>query len=47
VDDDPSVNKQNTIIHTYPEVSQFWTTSHTDYLAYDLYTELKGSWASN
>ena len=47
VDDDPSVNKQNTIIHTYPEVSQFWTTSHTDYLTYDLYTELKGSWASN
>lgn len=46
-EDDPDVNKKNEIIHTFPDVSQFWTFSPEEYLDFEPYTELTGTWESN
>lgn len=45
--DDPSVNKKNEIIHTFPDVSQFWTYSPEEYLEFTPYADLTGTWSSN
>lgn len=37
--------RQNTIIHTYDDVSQFWTYDPEEYLALEPYTELVGTWS--
>lgn len=47
VEGDPAVNKQNTNVDTFPEVSQFWTFAPDEYLQFELYTDLKGTWANN
>jgi len=36
---------QNTVIHTYPNVSQFWKWTPEAYMAMPAYQELKGKWA--
>jgi len=49
VEDDPfgndRVNKANVVVHTFPDVSQFWTVEPDAYLQLPAYEKLKGTWA--
>ena len=36
---------QNTVITTYPNVSQFWTWTPEAFMAMPSYAEMKGKWA--
>lgn len=49
VDEDPlgnpNITKSNVVVHTFPEVGQFWTFDPEEYLKLPPYAQLKGSWA--